>query len=159
MNFRTPIASAVAALSLLLTQAHAAPAFVNGLIVDGTTLDASGGTLVNDGRVGFFSDIYYDPARKEWWALSDRGPGGGTLDYETRVHRFQIDVHPESGEISNFQILKTLIFRKGGSALDGFAPEVAGPLGLAFDPEGIVVHPLTGHLLVSDEYGGCAARL
>ena len=94
MNFRTPIASAVAALSLLLTQAHAAPAFVNGLIVDGTTLDAAGGTLVNDGRVGFFSDIYYDPARKEWWALSDRGPGGGTLDYETRVHRFQIDVHP-----------------------------------------------------------------
>ena len=54
---------------------------------------------------------------------------------------------------SNFQVLKTLIFRKGGAALDGFAPEVAGPLELALDPEGIVVHPLTGHLLVSDEYG------
>ncbi len=30
---------------------------------------------------------------------------------------------------------------------------MAGPLGLAFDPEGVVVSPRTGHLLVSDEYG------
>ena len=109
--------------------------------------------MVNDGRLGFFSDIYFDAARNEWWALSDRGPGGGTLDYETRVHRFSIDVNADSGEISNFRVLATLIFRKGGSPLDGFAPEVGGPLGLAFDPEGIVVHPLTGHLLVTDEYG------
>jgi hypothetical protein len=37
--------------------------------------------------------------------------------------------------------------------LNGFAPAVAGPLGVAFDPEGIVVDPRTGHFLVSDEYG------
>lgn len=75
------------------------------------------------------------------------------MHYETRVHRFKVDVDPASGAISNFQILKTLIFRKGGSALDGFAPEASGPLGVAFDPEGVVIQPLTGHLLVSDEYG------
>lgn len=46
-----------------------------------------------------------------------------------------------------------MILRRGGSALDGFAPEVGGPLGFAFDPEGIVVHPRTGHFYVSDEYG------
>jgi hypothetical protein len=131
----------------------AAPTFVNGLLIDGSTLDASGGTLVNDGRLGFFSDIYYDPVRDDWWALSDRGPGGGTLRYETRVHRFKLDVDRHSGAISNFQVLRTFIFRRGGEALDGFAPEAAGPLGLAHDPEGIVVHPLTGHVLVSDEYG------
>ena len=75
------------------------------------------------------------------------------MNYETRVHRFKLDVNPQSGEISNFQVLKTLIFRKRGSALNGFAPEVAGPLDVAFDPEGIVVDPRTGHFLVSDEYG------
>ena len=153
MFTRSFIAAAIAALSFITMPAHAAPAFVNGLVLHGATLDASGGTLVNDGRLGFFSDIYYDPASNEWWALSDRGPGGGTLHYATRVHRFKIDVNRESGQISNFQVLKTLIFRKGGSELDGFAPEVAGPLGLALDPEGIVVHPRNGHLLVSDEYG------
>lgn len=145
--------SVAAALSLAVASAHAAPTFVNGLAVDGALLDASGGSLINDGRMGFFSDIYYDAARGEWWALSDRGPGGGTLPYETRVHRFAIDVDPSTGGISEFRIVQTLIFRKGPNALDGFAPMQAGPLGLAFDPEGIVVHPLTGHLLLSDEYG------
>ncbi len=153
MHHRSALACAAIACSLTATPALAAPAFVNGLVIDANTLDASGGTLVNDGRLGFFSDIYYDAARGEWWALSDRGPGGGTLRYETRIHRFKLDVDPATGTISNFQVLKTIIFRKGGSTLDGFAPEAPGPLGLAFDPEGIVVHPLTGHLLVSDEYG------
>ncbi len=144
---------ASAALALFGCTGHAAPAFVNGLVIDGAQIDASGGSAVNDGRLGYFSDIYYDPERQEWWALSDRGPGGGTLNYETRVHRFKLDVNPQSGEISNFQVLKTLIFRKRGSALNGFAPAVAGPLEVAFDPEGIVVDPRTGHFLVSDEYG------
>jgi hypothetical protein len=144
---------AAGAAALCSAAAAAAPVFVNGLVIDGHTVDASGGTAVNDGRLGFFSDLYYDPQRNEWWALSDRGPGGGTIDYETRVHRFRLDVDPHSGAISNFQVLKTLIFRKGGSSFNGFAPAVGGPLGLAFDPEGVVVHPLTGTLLVSDEYG------
>lgn len=153
LKLRSSLVCAAATLSLISTAVQSAPAFVNGLVIPGTTIDASGGTLVNDGRLGFFSDIYYDAARDQWWALSDRGPGGGTLPYETRIHQFKIDIDPSSGVISNFQVLKTLIFRKGGSALDGFAPDVAGPLGLAFDPEGIVVLPINGHLLVSDEYG------
>ncbi len=152
MHFSLTLAAAVIAFAAA-TSSRAAPEFVNGLVIPGSGLDASGGTAVNDGRLGFFSDLYYDAQRDEWWALSDRGPGGGTLRYETRVHRFKLDVDRHTGAISNFQVLRTLIFRKGGSSLDGFAPEVAGALGLAFDPEGIVVHPLTGHLLVSDEYG------
>lgn len=144
---------AASAAALCSAAAAAAPVFVNGLVIDGSAADASGGSAVNDGRLGFFSDLYYDPHHDEWWALSDRGPGGGTLDYETRIHRFRLDVDPASGAISNFQVLKTLIFRKGGASFNGFAPAVAGPLGVAFDPEGVVVHPQTGHLLVSDEYG------
>jgi len=83
----------LAALVLALAPAvRATPAFVNGLALPATLLDLSGGTSVNTGRVGFFSDIYFDPNRGEWWGLSDRGPGGGTLDYATRVQRFTLDV-------------------------------------------------------------------
>lgn len=145
----------LAALVLALAPvAHAAPAFVNGLALPAGLLDLSGGTSVNTGRVGFFSDIYFDPNRREWWGLSDRGPGGGTLDYATRVQRFTIDVNSSTGAIANFQIVDTVIFNgPGGVPFNGKAPSPANVLGNAFDPEGIVVHPITGNLIVSDEYG------
>ena len=55
----------------------ATPEYVNGLALDGSALDLSGGTNANNGRIGYFSDIHYDAKRKHWWGLSDRGPGGG----------------------------------------------------------------------------------
>lgn len=132
--------------------AAAATSFVNGLAIPATTGDLFG-TSVNDGRLGFFSDIYYDRGRNEWWGLSDRGPGGGTISYETRVQRFTLDVNPDTGAISNFQIAATLKFYNGSSALNGLSPSPTSVLGNTFDPEGIVVNPLNGNLLVSDEYG------
>ena len=75
----------------------AEPIFVNGLVIPGNTLDATRQPGANGGRFGFFSDLYYDPIRDEWWALSDRGPGGGVLDYATRVQRFTLDVNPDDG--------------------------------------------------------------
>ncbi|BBL59478.1 esterase-like activity of phytase family protein [Methylomonas koyamae] len=137
---------------LLADTVSAAPTFVNGLAIPGATPDQFGSS-VNDGRVGFFSDIYYDTNRNEWWGLSDRGPGGGSLNYETRVQRFTLGINPVSGAISNFQIAQTLKFTKNGSALNGLAPNPTSALGNAFDPEGIVVNPKNGNLLVSDEYG------
>lgn len=76
------IKTTIALLSFLFAGASqaASPSFVNGLALDGGMLDLSGGTTVNNGRVGYFSDIYYDPNRQEWWGLSDRGPGGGTMN-------------------------------------------------------------------------------
>lgn len=137
---------------LLADTVSAAPIFVNGLTIPGDSADQFGSS-VNDGRVGFFSDIYYDTHRNEWWGLSDRGPGGGSLSYETRVQRFTLDINPVSGAISNFRIAQTLKFNKNGSALNGLAPNPTNALGNAFDPEGIVVNPKNGNLLVSDEYG------
>src|SRR5262249_56822337 len=61
--------------------AWAQPVFVNGLALDGAMLDKTRGTDANNGRVGFFSDIYYEPQPDRWWGLSDRGPGGGSLHY------------------------------------------------------------------------------
>ncbi|MEO3692713.1 esterase-like activity of phytase family protein [Roseateles paludis] len=137
----------------LLPAAASAASFVNGLAIPGSLLDLSGGTTVNNGRVGFFSDIYYDRNRNEWWGLSDRGPGGGTLDYATRAQRFTLDVDANTGAISNFKIVQTVVFSSNGSPLNGIAPSPVSNLGLAHDPEGLVVLPKTGNLLVSDEYG------
>jgi hypothetical protein len=138
---------------LAVNTIQAAPAFVNGLTIAGDKLDLSGDTSANNGRIGFFSDIYYDPNRNEWWGLSDRGPGGGTLNYDVRVQRFTLDIDSVSGEISNFDIVQTLKLNKNGSPLNGLAPNPTNTLGNAFDPEGIVVNPRNGNLLISDEYG------
>lgn len=138
---------------MLAGAVSAAPTFVNGIAIDGGLLDQSGGTSVNDGRVGFFSDLYYDAGTNEWWGLSDRGPGGGSLSYDTRVQRFSLDVNPLTGSISNFQILQTIKFSNGGIALNGLAPSPTNVLGNALDPEGFVRNPRTGTFLVSDEYG------
>ena len=79
--------NALSAVSLTLLAASSAQAvdFVNGMTLSGGLLDLSGGSSANNGRVGYFSDIYYDPNRNEWWGLSDRGPGGGTLAYDTSM--------------------------------------------------------------------------
>ena len=125
---------------------------VNGLAIGGGSVDLSSGSRF-DRRVGFFSDIYYDTHRNEWWGLSDRGPGGGTLPYETRVQRFTIDIDAAGGAVSNFNVVQTIKFTEGGQPLNGLAPNPSGTLGKAFDPEGLVINPRNGNLLVSDEYG------
>lgn len=94
----------VLSLTTASNVAQAQPAFANGIVIDGGTLDGTGAQNANDGRFGFFSDLYYDPVTKEWWALSDRGPGGGTLPYETRLQRIDLNVHPVTGRISQFRI-------------------------------------------------------
>ncbi len=128
--------------------------FVNGMAINGAATDLSSGTTA-ERRLGFFSDLYYDPIRNEWWGLSDRGPGGGLLNYETRAQRFTLDV-AANGAISNFQVAQTVKFQDTAApagAFNGIAPTPTGTLGRALDPEGLVIHPKTGNLLVSDEYG------
>lgn len=134
--------------------AQAAPEFVNGLALDGGLLDKSGGKDANNGRVGYFSDLYYDATKKDWYGLSDRGPGGGTLDYQTRVQRFRLKVDKKTGAISDFKIRETIIFKdEFGNPLNGLAPSPTNVLGNAFDPEGFVIGPKNRHFYVSDEYG------
>jgi hypothetical protein len=146
--------SLLVALAAASSPGHAAPIFVNGLALSGDMKDKAGEAKF---RVGYFSDLYYDPNRNEWWGLSDRGAGGGVLSYGTRVQRFTIDINPVTGAISKFKIVETVEFtNKLGVPLDGIAPGGAldaSNLGNSFDPEGFVVHPITGNFLVSDEYG------
>jgi len=146
-----PLSALVVGL-LMSAGAQAAPSFVNGIAIPGATGDTFG-TSVNNGRLGFFSDIYYDPNRNEWWGLSDRGPGGGVMNYDTRIQRFTLDVDMNTGAISNFQVAQTIKFSRNGAMMDGIAPNPASVLGNALDPEGVVINPLNGNLLISDEYG------
>jgi hypothetical protein len=149
-----PIAFGLATLGFCLAASAGtitSTQFVNGLALDGGAVDLSTGTNA-DRRQGYFSDLYYDPQRKEWWGLSDRGPGGGVLNYETRIQRFTLDIAP-NGAISNYQVQQTIKFNSAGSAMNGLAPSPTSVLGNALDPEGIVIHPKSGNLLVSDEYG------
>ena len=154
IRLRTAIVTA--ALAMVATAAHSQTVrnaqFVNGLAIAGNTLDKSTGSAF-DRRVGMFSGLFYDPLRGEWWGVSDRGPGGGTLPYETRVQRFTLDVDRATGRISNFQIQATIKFTSQGQALNGLAPNPTNAVGKAFDPEGIVINPVNGNILVSDEYG------
>jgi hypothetical protein len=70
------------------------------------------------------------------------------------VQRFKLDIDEVTGAISNFKILQTLVFRdESGNPLDGIGPNPTSELGTSFDPDGFVVHPKSGHFLVSDEYG------
>src|SRR5262245_39154430 len=127
----------LALTSLLATASlvEAAPAFVNGLAIPGDTLDVSGGLNANNGRVGFFSDIFYDRRTAQWWALSDRGPGGGSLHYATRLQRFDLHINPVKGKISDFAVLETVILKdEAGNPLDGIAPNPTNVLGNSFDP-------------------------
>lgn len=157
----SPIARAAAALALAASalapaaaQTVSTPvAFVNGLAIAADTPDLSSGSDF-DRRVGFFSDLYYDRARNEWLGLSDRGPGGGTLSYDTRIQRFTLDVNASTGAISNFKVVETIKFSNAsGVALNGLAPSPSSVLGTSFDPEGMVINPKNGNILVSDEYG------
>lgn len=137
-----------------------ATSFVNSLSIPGEITDLSllnggnGGANVN--RFGFFSDLYYDRSNNVYYGLSDRGPGGGLLPYETRVQKFTLDVDLNTGAISNFKVLKTTRFQDQGNYFNGLNPNLLNGdksiLGQSFDPEGFVVAP-NGNFYVSDEYG------
>ena len=155
---------------LAAAAAGAQPALVNGLVIPADTVDATGIAGANAGRFGHFSDLYFDPIRHEWWALSDRGPGGGLLDYAVRVQQIDLQVHPITGAIDKFAIKQTVTLTDPDGQLSPPSAQVGAPdalnglnplllngnaarLGRSFDPEGFVVDPQTGHFLIADEYG------
>ncbi len=151
----------VSALSIAANTTSAyAVSLENTLAIPGESTDlfplngSSGGANIN--RLGFFSDIYYDRYENVYYGLGDRGAGGGVLSYQTRVQKFSLDVDPNTGAISNFNVLKTILFTKDGQNFNGLNPTLlngdAGNLGLSFDPEGFAVAP-NGNFYVSDEYG------
>lgn len=111
----------------------------------------------NLNRFGFYSDLVFDAKSGYWYALSDRGPGGGLIDYATRVQRLRIPYNAATGAIGQPVVDKTLLF-SGEDQLpfNGLNPLLlngdAATLGASFDPEGLAIGK-GGHFYVADEYG------
>jgi hypothetical protein len=149
-------------LLLAVTAMASEPALVNVVSILGDSIDArklkpseTSGANVN--RWGFFSDLFYDYNTGYWYALSDRGPGGGLLEYATRVQRMRIPVDRHTGVVGTPVIDRSILFKgPDGRPFNGLNPALLNDdksvLGLSFDPEGIVVGR-GGHLFVADEYG------
>ncbi|WP_216351366.1 esterase-like activity of phytase family protein [Leptolyngbya sp. 'hensonii'] len=131
---------------------------MNSIEIPGNATDLSGqpaGTNTNQLSIG--SDLYYDRANNVYYGLADRGPGGGVISYDTRVHKFSLDVDLNTGAISGFKLLDTILFKDAnGNSFNGLNPGLLNgnpaTLGNSFDPEGFVVAP-NGNFYVSDEYG------
>ena len=151
-QFLSLLTAGAVAVSAAQAQTVTNVSFVNGITVAANTLDLTTGSTV-DRRFGMFSGLFYDPIRGDWWALGDRGPGGGTLSYDTRISRFTIDVDRATGRISNFQVQQTIKLSNAGGSLNGLAPNPISTVGRSFDPEGVVINPVNGNILISDEYG------
>lgn len=132
---------------------------VNALAIPGESTDLSplkGGGGANVNRLGFFSDLHYERHNNVYYALGDQGPGDGFLNYKTRVQKFSLDVDQNTGAISSFKLIETILFTKNGEHFNGLNPKLlngdAGILGLSFDPEGFAVAP-NGNFYVAEEFG------
>ncbi|WP_242107906.1 esterase-like activity of phytase family protein [Luteimonas aquatica] len=155
------LACACALTFVLSAQAQAADWSLGDVMpISARSVDrvAPGRNVANLNRLGFFSDLKYDAATGTWFALSDRGPGGGVIGYATRVQQMIVPLHPVTGAVlAKPVVLRTILFQdRNGRPFNGLNPTLLNgtpaTLGNSFDPEGIAVGR-NGRLYVSDEYG------
>lgn len=148
----------VGGLALVLSSmASATIVYTGQASFPGNATDLSGMAPAFGGnRLSLGSDLFYDAATDSYWGNTDRGPGGGVVDFAPRVHNFRLEIAPD-GRVSGYTLLKTVVFKKNGAPMTGLNPRLApqadaSVLGSSFDPEGLVVGR-DGHFFVSDEYG------
>ncbi|MGH8031946.1 MAG: esterase-like activity of phytase family protein [Luteimonas sp.] len=160
-SIRHPLAIAFALCLASATTAQAADwSLADVLPISARSVDriAPGTSGANVNRLGFFSDLQYDTTSRTWYALSDRGPGGGLIAYSTRVQQMSIRINSLDGRIIGTpQVLRTIVFTDhAGKPFNGLNPTLLNGtpnvLGKSFDPEGFALGR-NGHLYVSDEYG------
>ncbi|MGH8108432.1 MAG: esterase-like activity of phytase family protein [Arenimonas sp.] len=111
----------------------------------------------NMNRFGFYSDLVYDKTSNRWLALSDRGPGGGVIDYATRVQKIIVQTNRNTAVINEPIVNKTILLKDAnGVLLNGLNPQLLNGdksvLGASFDPEGIALGS-NGNIYIADEYG------
>lgn len=146
-----------AALIFGAAPAYATITFTGAYAVAGEATDLSGfGSVDGANRLSFGSDLYYDRMSDLYYGITDRGPGGGLVDYAPRVNVFRLDTNSTTGAVNNFILTNTIVFKDGGNVFSGLNPQLLNGnpaiLGKSLDPEGFVRLP-NGHFLVSDEYG------
>jgi hypothetical protein len=138
--------------------ANAAVTFGGVLAVPGNATDLAPGSSPNDNRLSFGSDMIYNPGTDTYYGISDRGPGGGTIDFAPRIEAFKVAVDHQTGALSGFNLTATKVFKQAdGSSYSGLFPDRLpggnkNTLGNSLDSEGIARFS-NGQFLVSDEYG------
>ena len=151
-------AVAAAALVTVATPAMAAVSFTGSFSVAGAATDLSGiAPAFGGNRLSFGSDLIYDRTTDLFYGITDRGPGGGLVDYAPRVNAFRLTFDSTTNAVTGFNLQQTIVFTKSdGTVFSGLNPQLrAGnpaTLGDSFDPEGFVRLP-NGNMLVADEYG------
>ncbi len=108
---------------------------------------------IRQNQFGGISGIDYDADKDCYWAISDRGPNDGAVDWICRAHRLELKLGRER-QAATAKLLQTIILKdpqgrtfSGSSAAFQFVSAIAGRL----DPEGIRVYK--NSLFISDEYG------
>lgn len=150
-------AGAVSLALILATTANAAVTYAGHLTVAGDATDLAPGTTANENRLSFGSDLTYHAGTNTFYGVTDRGPGGGLVDWAPRIEAFKADFSA-SGAVSNFTLTKTTIFKQAnGASFSGLRPDLlpggnSAMLGSSLDSEGIV-QLRNGQFLVADEYG------
>ena len=150
----------IAALAALVFSAPASAAitFAGVISVPGGASDLAPGTTPNDNRLSFGSDLVYHAGSNTFYGVSDRGPGGGTIDFAPRIEAFKVDINNQTGAISNFNLTATKVLKQAnGTSYSGLSPDrlpggSKSVLGNALDSEGVARFS-NGQFLVSDEYG------
>lgn len=149
----------MAAAMLAVAPAAATVSYVNVLEVPANTSDLSGlGASPNQSRLSFGSDLVYHAGSDTFYGISDRGPGGGTIDFAPRIEAFKVNVNSATGAVGGFNLTGTKVFRQAnGASYSGLFPDrlpngSKSALGNALDSEGVARLP-NGQFLISDEYG------
>ena len=118
-------------------------------------VDKAGETI---GAIG--SGLAYDLKENVLFAISDRGPGDGTIDYCPRFDVLHLTQSAENKAKLNIEVIKTVLLHdRDGKEMTGLAPDVSDkPLPqlrdgrVCIDPEAIALAP-DGTIYISDEYG------
>ena len=80
------------AAAIALAAPASAVTYVNQIAISGSAIDFGLlGSGPNFNRLGGFgSDLVYDAATNQFYGLTDRGPGGGLIDYAPRIQSFYL---------------------------------------------------------------------
>jgi Esterase-like activity of phytase len=164
MNFggfdmRAIILALATTVAVIAATPAQAVTFVNSIQVSGSAIDRSGLTGgPNFNRLGGFgSDLVFDQKSNLYFGLTDRGPGGGLIDYAPRIQSFRLGIDRNTGALTGFTLSATTVLKTTtGGNFTGLNPLLANGnvsvLGNSLDPEGLV-RLSNGNYLVSDEYG------
>jgi hypothetical protein len=157
-DMRAMIATLLTTVGLAAATPASAVTFVNAIQISGSATDLSRiGSGPNLNRLGFGSDLVFDQRTNQFFAISDRGPGGGLIDFAPRIQSFRLGIDATTGAVSNFRLTgTTLLQTTTGANFTGLNPLLANGnvsvLGNSLDPEGLV-RLSNGNYLISDEYG------